>query len=121
MSLEYQGVLAMKAVRPDWPVGLLSSVAVGYVFDLEIDFIAVNSLLIDREFMVSAKLENMPVWVWTLNDQDTIDAYISLGVSGIITDYPPVVHRVLKHRQNYTVVERVLLYLSDWLDGKERP
>jgi len=38
--------------------------------------------------IAQARERNMLIIPWTINDSDLIDAYIKLGVDGIITDYP---------------------------------
>ena len=43
MSLKKEAVLKMKALRPTWTVGLLTSVAVGDITKVSADFLAVNS------------------------------------------------------------------------------
>ena len=54
MSLSYAGVQKLKSLRPDWKVGLLSSVALGDVTRLEADFFAVNGQFAGRSFIRSA-------------------------------------------------------------------
>jgi len=38
------------------------------------------------------------VYVWTVNDERTMRKLIKMGVSGIITDYPQTLHRLLAQR-----------------------
>ena len=52
MSLNYAGVQKPRSLRPSWRVGLLSSVAIGDLTQLDADFFAINgrfvSLFRDR-------------------------------------------------------------------------
>lgn len=52
--------------------------------------VAVHPLwsLVDEDFMAEARRQERQVMVWTVNDPDSMDALIRLGVSGIISDFP---------------------------------
>ncbi|MGE5422282.1 MAG: glycerophosphodiester phosphodiesterase [Ignavibacteriales bacterium] len=43
--------------------------------------------LVTQQFMENAKRHNLPVWVWTVDDRETMEKLADLGVAGIITDY----------------------------------
>ena len=43
MSLNYAGLKRMRELRPEWTLGLLSSVAMGNLLDLDVDFLAINA------------------------------------------------------------------------------
>ena len=42
----------------------------------------------NKEIIKSIKAKGKKVNVWVVNDQQTVDNLVSLGVDGIITDYP---------------------------------
>ena len=44
--------------------------------------------MLARRFMDAAHNRNLEVHAWTINDEDDMQRMISLGVDGIITDYP---------------------------------
>ena len=44
--------------------------------------------VINRRFIEAAHARNMRVQVWTVNDVDTMQRLLNLGVDGIMTDYP---------------------------------
>jgi glycerophosphoryl diester phosphodiesterase len=51
-----------------------------------------------RRFIEAAHARNMRVHVWTVNDTESMQRIIDLGVDGIMTDYPDRLVNVLKTR-----------------------
>lgn len=54
-----------------------------------------NLHVVTRNFVEGAHDYNMPVHVWTVNEKDDMDRLLSLGVDGIITDFPDRLLEVL--------------------------
>jgi len=52
-----------------------------------------------RRFLDAAHARNMRVHVWTVNDIESMQRLIELGVNGIMTDYPDRLLQTLKRRQ----------------------
>jgi glycerophosphoryl diester phosphodiesterase len=52
-----------------------------------------------RRFIDAAHRRNMRVHVWTVNDLESMQRLIDLGVDGIMTDYPDRLLKVLKEQQ----------------------
>jgi len=69
MSLEYDQVRRMRALRPDWTLGLLTAKAVGDLTALDADYLAVNAGLASRGFVHRAHGRGKKVYVWTINDR----------------------------------------------------
>ena len=109
MSLKAQGIQEIKALRPEWTVGLLTAVKVGDLTKVKADFLAVNSKLATRSFIRSAHDQGKQVYAWTLNDPVTMSTMISRGVDNVITDHPEMARRVLDERAEMSPVERVLV------------
>lgn len=112
MSLQIEGVRKMKALRPDWRVGLLMSVAAGKVSEIDADFLAVNARFVTRGLVQKAHAARKQVFVWTVNDAATMSTMIGRGVDGLLTDRPALARRVLKQRAEMSVPERLLVELS---------
>ncbi len=55
MSLKLDAVKKMKALRPDWTVGLLMSVSAGNLPGIEADFVAVNATFATPSFVRAAR------------------------------------------------------------------
>jgi glycerophosphoryl diester phosphodiesterase len=118
MSLSYPGIQKMKSIRPDWMVGLLSSVAIGDITQLNADFFAINANFAKRTFIQHAHRRNRKVLVWTINDPISMSAMMSKGVDGIITDKPALALNIRKERAELDVHERMMIQLASFI-GKQ--
>ena len=118
MSLSYAGIQKMKSLRPNWMVGLLSSVTMGDITRLDSDFFAVNATFTTRAFVKRTHKRDRKVMVWTVNDPISMSAMMSKGVDGIITDYPAVASRVRAERAQLETHERIMIQLAS-LIGKQ--
>lgn len=47
------------------------------------------------ELMAACRQANLPLWVWTINEQAQMEQAIGVGVDGIITDAPQLLNAVL--------------------------
>ena len=115
MSLKRKGVAKMKAIRPDWKVGLLLSVATGNLKKLDADFLAINARFATPLFIQNAHENQKALYVWTVNDATTMSTMISRGVDGILTDKPALARSVLRERDEMSTPERLLLEFSTLL------
>ncbi|MBI2147476.1 hypothetical protein HYU19_03280 [Candidatus Woesearchaeota archaeon] len=57
----------------------------------QLDYLKPHKRLVSASFMETAKELGLPVYVWTLNQEEEIKHYKSLGVDGIISDYPDMI------------------------------
>lgn len=115
MSLKYAAVQKMKAVRPDWTVGLLASAALGRPWRLEADFLAMNKDLVSHRLIRETQKAGKPVYVWTVNDPLAMSEMLSLGVDGLITDEPALARNVIAQRAELGRLERIVLALASGL------
>ena len=115
MSLKREGVAKMKAIRPDWKVGLLMSVATGNMKKMEADFLAVNASFADAVMIQSAEDNGKDVYVWTVDDAPTMSTMISRGVKGLLTNKPALARSVLKQRAEMSAPQRLLLEFTSLL------
>ncbi len=120
MSLEYAGISKVRALRPDWTVGLLAAQAAGNMTQLDVNFLAVSSALLSPQLILSANNAGQQVFVWTLNDSYNMNRAISMGVDGIITDEPALTRAVLGERSDMTQTEHLLLHTA-LLIGRQPP
>ncbi len=122
MSLDYDGLKRMKAVRPDWTTGILTSVVMGDLTRMEVDFLAVNSGMANRRFVKATHNSGKEVFTWTVNDVLGMSAMMDLGVDSIITDDPQLARDVLAYRAELNPVERLLAGLAVYFGGvKDTP
>ena len=61
-----------------------------------VDVVIPQFRLASRELIDEVHDEGLMVWAWTVNDEAEIKRLLSLGVDGLITDYPERVKAVLK-------------------------
>ncbi len=112
MSLKYDGVQKVRALRPDWVIGLLSAKAIGNTAKLDVNFLAVNMAMATPHFISSTQSAGKQLFVWTVNDQVSMSRMMSLGVDGIITDEPELARKVLAERTEMSSVERLLIHTA---------
>jgi glycerophosphoryl diester phosphodiesterase len=116
MSLNLDGVREMKRIRPGWEVGLLSSVAVGDLARMDVDFLALNARFVSRQLVRRMHAQGKKVLAWTVNDALGISAMASRGVDAVITDEPALAVSLLEQRKNLGAHERMLLALAELFD-----
>jgi glycerophosphoryl diester phosphodiesterase len=117
MSLNSDGLDRMKAVRPDWTTGILTSVVVGDLTRMEVDFLAVNSGMATRRFVRATHNSGKKIFAWTVNDVLGMSAMMDLGVDSIITDDPQLARDVLEYRADLNPVERLMIGLAVYFGG----
>lgn len=87
-SLSRDVVEELKAKRPALTVGRTIAASVGDVADGPCDFIVVEQSFFDQSFVDYARATGKKLFVWTVNDESSISAYLRLPVDGIVTDRP---------------------------------
>ncbi len=115
MSLKYPAVQKMKALRPDWPAGVLAATGIGDLFGLEGEFVAVSTVMATPRRVREAARADKALYVWTVNEPLEMSRMISHGVDGLITDDPAAAREVLEFRAGLGTAERLLLSLADAL------
>jgi len=116
MSLSYDGVKKIRELRPGWSVGLLSTVAMGDVIGLDVDFLALNAKSTSRAKVRNIQNRDKQVMVWTVNDAVGMSVMFGRGVDAIITDEPALAVSVLEQRMELNLAERLLMHLADVFD-----
>jgi glycerophosphoryl diester phosphodiesterase len=113
MSLKREGVARMRALRPDWPVGILAARAIGDLSALDAEFLAVNTGQVSGQLLRRAHAAQKRVYVWTVDDPRAMSRMISMGVDGLITNNPALARRVMDERAALSLPARLLVWLSD--------
>jgi glycerophosphoryl diester phosphodiesterase len=109
MSLEISSVRQMQQLVSDMPVGYLSAVGLGRLTRLDVDFLAVSTREAQSALLRRAGRKKLPVYVWTVNDIDTMLAMLELGVDGLITDDPALAAEVIDRVTELLPAERLML------------
>jgi glycerophosphoryl diester phosphodiesterase len=121
MSLKFPGIQKVRALRPDWNIGLLAATAVGNLARLDADFLAVNAGLAGPQFIRQAHAAGKKVLVWTINDPVSMSRMFSLGVDGIITDEPALARQVMRERAELSSAERLLVHAAAFFGTPSPP
>jgi glycerophosphoryl diester phosphodiesterase len=116
MSLSYRGIQTLRRMRPNWTVGLLSSVAVGQLAALDVDFLALSGRAATRRLIRQAHQQGKQVMVWTVNDAITMASAIGRGADALITDEPALAVTVLQEFEQLEPSRRLLIQLADFFD-----
>lgn len=119
MSLNYEGIQALHRLRPGWKIGLLSSVAIGRLARLDVDFLALNGRAASRQLIRQAHRNGKQIMVWTVNDAIAMASMIGRGADVLITDQPDLAVEVLTHFRELEPAERLLTQLADLFDRPE--
>ncbi|NEX22007.1 glycerophosphodiester phosphodiesterase [Thiorhodococcus mannitoliphagus] len=120
MSLESAGIQKIRALRPDWTIGLLSATGIGDLSKLDGDFLAVNMGMATPALVRRTQASGKRLFVWTVNDPVSMSRMMSLGVDGMITDEPEMARQVLTQRTELSPVERLLIHTAVLL-GRPTP
>ena len=118
MSLKYAGIQKVRALRPDWKIGLLSARAIGDLTRLDADFLAIHIAMVRPALIKAAHAAGKELYAWTVNDVLAMSQMMSLGVDGIITDEPLLGREVLLMRAELGSVERLLLHMAPLMGVK---
>ena len=116
MSLSHGGIQTLHSLRPEWTVGLLSSVSVGLLAALDVDFLALNGRAATRHMIRQAHQHGKQVMVWTVNDAITMASMIGRGADALITDEPALAVSVLDEYEQLEPAQRLLIQLADFFD-----
>jgi glycerophosphoryl diester phosphodiesterase len=120
MSLDLRGVRKIRELRPQWKTGLLSSVSLGKVTRIDVDFLGLNARTTSRRTIRDAGKRGMKVYPWTVNDPVDMAALIGRGADGLITDNPALARDVVSELQDATPAERLVLEIATYF-GKRPP
>jgi glycerophosphoryl diester phosphodiesterase len=116
MSLDYGGIQRMRKLRPGWKMGLLSSVSLGNLGRLDIDFLALNARSASRSRIRHIQESGKQIMTWTVNDAIGMSSMFNRGVDVIITDQPALAVSILKQRADLQPAQRLLMQLADLFD-----
>jgi glycerophosphoryl diester phosphodiesterase len=109
MSLDLGAVNTLQNRLKGFRVGYVSTLAIGQVTRLKVDFLALARNRVNTEILRSARKQGIEIYAWTPNQVDQIAELIELGVDGIITDFPRRARAVESEINSMNSVERYLL------------
>ncbi len=100
MSLDYGDCLTpIIAAHPDWWVGYCVFGSSGDIDDsiwrYDIDFLAVEEDMVSNHLFSQARGYGLPVYIWSVVDDEKMLQYLEMGAGGLISDYPETARAVL--------------------------
>ena len=116
MSLDYDGIQRLRKLRPGWKMGLLSSVSLGDLRRLDLDFLALNAHSASRSRIRHIQESGKQIMTWTVNDASGMSSMFNRGVDFIITDKPALAVSLLEQRAELQPIQRLLIQLADLFD-----
>ncbi|MCI0130285.1 MULTISPECIES: glycerophosphoryl diester phosphodiesterase membrane domain-containing protein [unclassified Vagococcus] len=109
-SLSFDVVKELKEKKPDLYVGYIMPFTLAGPPEGKMDFYSVEYTTLTKNLVQSMHNQEKKVYVWTLNDTDTINRMIFYGVDGVITDNMTLLNTVLSRDIKETTYADKLLY-----------
>lgn len=104
-----------KAAEPKIEVGFIAGAAIGDLSRLEVDFLMVHRPLATRRLVEAARLEEMEIHVWTVNDLNQLPPLMDIGIANVITDDPRGMRQTMEEIEGLSFAERLLLRVRNAL------
>lgn len=99
MSQDYPSMAALQQAHPDWWVGYCAYASAGDldegIWQYDIDFLVVEESMVSNRLARLAQEAELPLYVWSVYDEDKMLQYLQMGVTGLITDFPDIARRVV--------------------------
>ena len=112
-SSKKEALKDMKEVMPDIPCGYILSVSIGKYYDLDYaDFFSLDLNYVTKKSLSNCHKVGKSVNAWTVNDTDSMEKMIALGVDSIITDEPLKARTVITASQDPLSILDYLLKLN---------
>ena len=81
----------IETLAPEIETGHIIALQFGVFADENVDFFVIEDFTFNDILNEDAKEKGKDIFVWTINDSETIIKYLHKSVEGIITDYPDLV------------------------------
>lgn len=119
LSTDYSLVEEIKTKQPQTTSGYCMFGGVGsfnpnVVRTMKIDFVFIEEWMATKENLQSFRSAWLPVYVWTVNQQEQMDYLLDLGALGLITDKPSDARSAVKKFDANT--NKKYLKEADWID-----
>ena len=96
-SQDYRTVEEVKAVNPDVLTAYTSIIGIGKIQNLEAaDIISINNTFATYDNIAKLHNAGKRVFVWTVNERDTMEELITMNVDAILTNDPGLLEAVVE-------------------------
>lgn len=94
-SFDYNILQEVRKINKDIKIGQVMYFALGNLSTIDVDFYAIETRLLSRNFIKNARKYNREVWVWTVNEEEIIKEVLKYDIDGVITDYVDRVQKII--------------------------
>ena len=117
LSLDYDLIAGLKTAYPEYEAGYCIFGSVGHLSvaigtSLPFDFIVIEESMVTPEALADFRKSWLPVYVWTVNNPTDMEAYLNMGVLGLVSDYPDLAIAVREKHLDQT--KAVYLDRKEW-------
>lgn len=95
-SLDYDYLQTVRKYTMNIDIGYILMAAVGDISKLDVDFISVEISVLKPKLLYAMHALGKEVHVWTINDYESLEHVLGIGVDNIITDNVVLVEQVKK-------------------------
>lgn len=107
-SADGQKMMQLKKLVPNLRVGIVYALNIGPMEE-NVDFIALEESWVTEQLIEELKQHPTDLFVWTLNDDRSLQTFIEKNVSGVITDHPDVARELrAQQSENQYFLQRIL-------------
>ncbi len=107
-SADGQKMTQLKKLVPNLRVGIVYALNIGPMEE-NVDFIALEESWVTEQLIEELKQHPTDLFVWTLNDDRSLQTFIEKNVSGVITDHPDVARELrTQQSEHHYFLQRVL-------------
>lgn len=107
-SADGQKMMQLKKLVPNLRVGIVYALNIGPMEE-NVDFIALEESWVTEQLIEELKQHPTDLFVWTLNDERSLQTFIEKNVSGVITDHPDVARELRTQQSEHQYfLQRVL-------------
>lgn len=108
-SQSYPAIQLARKLVPGMPIGFIAGAAIGDLAGLDVDFLMVETALVTSQLCERARLREMEIFAWTVNNPERLWPLVDAGASGIITDDVVSIQNELEKLMLMSPVERILM------------
>lgn len=111
-SFDYDILMEIKKINPDIQVGYIINVAYGDFYDDDnVDFFSMNAAFASKRIIDAIHNSGKKVYVWTVNQENSIRNLTNKGVDCIITDEPVLARETVYSRDTSEPLLNMIRYV----------
>ena len=100
-SMNKEVLEKVKAIDPNIITCYLTAIAYGEIYNWDyVDIYGIESTFVNKDIIENIHENGKQIFVWTVNDEDTMKKFIKLNVDSIITDNPFLFNSAMHSQRN---------------------